>query len=157
MTHSKYNFTHNITSSKFNFHNAIAGYLSRHDTDDRVNMYILATQPALTLVVGEPNVKRSELDDDQLNIFSMVEDLAASHIALNDVHPVEAVVIAYHEIVSRDVEALSVLFKMTSLPYVDTKLLLPKRRAILDLMGFSDWLYYGTKDAWLHSSLPSGQ
>ncbi len=149
-----------MTHSRNNFTNAIAGYLENHG--NRVNMYSLATRHTYTLVVGDSNVKRSELNCEQLDLISMVEDLAASYIALEGVHPVEAVELAYQEVMARDVVALSVLFKFTSLPYRDSKLpnmLLLRRQAMLELLmsvpDNDNWLYEGNEDAWLHYSYSS--
>ena len=108
-----------MTFSRKKFTHAIALYLSTHD--NQVNLYSLATRHNYTLVVGNSNVKRSELNDVQLNLVSMVEDLAASYIALKNAHPVEAVELAYQEITARN-----------NAPDND------------------NWLYYGTKDAWLY-------
>ena len=108
-----------MTLSRKKFTHAIALYLSTHD--NQVNLCSLATRHNYTLVVGNSNVKRSELDDVQLNLVSMVEDLAASYIALNSVHPVEAVELAYQEITARN-----------------------------DVPDNNNWLHYGTEDAWLY-------
>lgn len=126
-----------MSNSRDNFTSAIAWYLEHNNTDVRVNMYSMATRLTYTRVVNDANVKRSELNDDELDRVSMVEDLAAAYISLQRVHPVEAVELAYQEIVARDGEVLSVLFKKTALPYENSKH--PhrrrlKRQAILALL-----------------------
>ena len=141
-----------MTLSRKNFTHAIAQYLTSHK--NRVNLYSLATRHIYTLVVGDSNVKRSELDDVQLNLVSMIEDLAASYIALKNVHPVEAVELAYQEIKARDVKTLSVLFQYTEIAFRDINMVTLKRDYILGLINNvpdnDNWLYYGTKEAWLN-------
>lgn len=141
-----------MTLSRKNFTHAIAQYLTSHN--NCVNMYSLATRHNYTLVVGNSNVKRSELDDVQLNLVSMVEDLAASYIALENVHPVEAVELSYQEITARDVVTLSVLFQYTTIAFRDINMVTLKRRYILDLISNvpnnDNWLYHGTENAWLN-------
>ena len=143
--------SHSRKLARKNFTHAIAQYFSIHNS--RVNPYSLATRHIYTLVVGNSNVKRPELNDVQLNLVSMVEDLAASHIALENVHPVEAVELAYKEIKARDVETLSMLFQHTPYPK-GIKMIPLKRRYILSLIkdvpNNDNWLHYGTKDAWLN-------
>ena len=147
-----------MTPSQENFTHAIDQYLSTHD--NRVNLHSLATRHIYTLVVGDANVKRSELDNVQLNLasVSMVEDLAASYIALENAHPVEAVELAYQEIMARNVVTLSVLFKHTTALYPDINMVALKRRYILDLINEvpdnDNWLHYDTEDAWLNCTYP---
>ena len=141
-----------MTLSRNNFTHAIAQYLTSHN--NRVNLYSLATRHIYILVVGDANVKRSELDSSQLNLVSMIEDLAASYIALENVHPVEAVELAYQEIKARDVKTLSVLFQHTAIAFKDINMVTLKREYILGLINNvpdnDNWLHYGTKDAWLN-------
>lgn len=141
-----------MTLSRNNFTHAIAQYLTSHK--NRVNLYSLATRHIYILVVGNSNVKRSELDDVQLNLVSMIEDLAASYIALEDVHPVEAVELAYQEITARDVETLSVLFQHTTIAFKGINMVPLKRLYILSLINNvpdnDNWLHHGTKEAWLN-------
>lgn len=141
-----------MTLSRKNFTHAIAQYLTSHN--NRVNLYSLATRHIYMLVVGDSNVKRSELNSVQFNLISMVEDLAASYIALENVHPVEAVELAYQEITARNVVTLSVLFQYTTIAFRDINMVTLKRRYILSLINDvpdnDNWLHYGTKDAWLN-------
>ena len=141
-----------MTLSRENFTQAIAQYLTSHK--NRVNLYSLATRHIYTLVVGDSNVKRSELNPVQLNLVSMVEDLAASYIALENVHPVEAVEQAYQEITARDVATLSVLFHYPTIGLQYTHMVTLKRCYILSLINDipdnDNWLHYDTKDAWLN-------
>ena len=141
-----------MTLSRKNFTHAIAQYLTSHN--NRVNLYSLATRHIYMLVVGDSNVKRSELNSVQFNLISMVEDLAASYIALENVHPVEAVELAYQEITARNVVTLSVLFQYTTIAFRDINMVTLKRRYILSLINNvpdnDNWLHYGTKDAWLN-------
>lgn len=62
---------------------------------NRVHLYRLATQRIYSLVIGNVDVKHSELSDTQYNLLSEVEELAASYITDYNVPPVEAVEQAY--------------------------------------------------------------
>lgn len=141
-----------MTLSRKNFSHAIAQYLSTHD--NHVNLYSLATRHTYLLVAGDDNAKRSELDDVQLNLVSMVEDLAASYIALDSVHPVKAVELAYQKITARDIVTLSVLFQYTTIAFRDINMVTLKRRYIRSLINDvpdnDNWFHYGTEDAWLN-------
>ena len=90
-----------MTHSRKNFTDAISQYIATHGTP--VNLYSLATRHIYTLVVGNANAKRYDLDDVQLNLVSMVEDLAASYIAQENAYPVEAIELAASDIVLEDV------------------------------------------------------
>ena len=65
---------------------------------NRVNLYRLATQRIYSLVVGNVDIKHSELSDTQYNLLSKVEELAASYITDYNVPPVEAVEQAYQTV-----------------------------------------------------------
>ena len=139
-----------------NFNNAISGYLKKHGSS-QMDMYSLATRHTYATVVGDPNVARSELNQGELDTVSMVEELAGSYIALQDIHPAEAVTLAHKNILDRSVGALNILFKFTYLTYSHN--MLWRRQAIQDLVGKvpdnDNWLYYGTEEAWLNYKYPS--
>jgi hypothetical protein len=95
-------------SARGNFTKAIQTYLASHQSN--VNMYSMATRLVYTLVVGTPDVKRSELTIDQVKVVEMVEDLASEFTNQGE-HPLEAVQLAYDVISAQDTTKLHIWVK----------------------------------------------
>ena len=105
-----------MTNSENNFTNAIQAYFCRPDNGANIvnSERDLATRRVNLLVVGDANVKRSELNNVLLEIIDLVEELATSYIELENVHPLNAVDKAYHTFKTKYMIQLSMSKKYPS-------------------------------------------
>lgn len=120
-----------MLTARDNFTSAISSYLQDHVTEG--DMCSLATRHTYTLVVEDANVVRSGLDNDTRVLVEVVEDLAASYIALQNMHPVEAVELAYERVKNGHLGVISSMLKIVRCYPVGT--LECKRKSILNLVN----------------------
>ena len=86
-----------------NFTNAIKAYIEESTVVSGVNLYSLSTRVMYMSLFGDANVTRNNLDDDSIKELEVIEDIAAAYIVVKDIHPVEAVALAYQRLVRADV------------------------------------------------------
>lgn len=92
-----------MDTSRAQFTNAIKSYLTTHSS--MVNLYSMATRYVYTLVVGHSEgIKRQDLTEPQIQFVRLVEELASEYMAMSEMHPLEAIEMAYNHIKSQGVE-----------------------------------------------------
>lgn len=85
------------------FTNAIKTYLDQTTVLSGVNLYSLSTRVMYMLLFNDANVSRGSLDCASLEQIEVVEELAAAYVVIDDIHPVEAVTLAYQRLSKSDV------------------------------------------------------